>query len=176
MGLRSTIGGNVAHLILACYCLSVQNQHQLAAYLLCTTNCFPHHTVLTHLACTLGIFNSNWAIKHHQFLDFLNSTQLVQVNHVIVALCLYFSVLLKWSLESIKTGYHSYENHRTGSPPSKQNMYFVKASYLFSSQLHPVNSQALWTSKTSQAAVECMGWERATELPLFPPRSLRRPY
>lgn len=95
MGLKSTVGGNVAHITLPCYSLSIQNEHQLTAYLLCTTNCLPYHIVLTHLVCTLGIFNTNCATKQHQFLDLFNSTQLVQVNHIIVALFLYFSVLLK---------------------------------------------------------------------------------
>lgn len=95
MGLGSTVGGNITGPILPWYPLSIQNEHQLTAYLSCTTNCLPYHMVLTHLVCSLGIFNTNRATKQHQFLDLLNSTQLVEVNHAIIALFLYFSVLLK---------------------------------------------------------------------------------
>lgn len=73
------------------------------AYLLCTINCLLCHTALTHPVSSLGKFNTNWATKQHQCLDFFNSRQLVQVNHWIVALLLYFSALLKWTLESKKS-------------------------------------------------------------------------
>lgn len=114
VGLRSTVGGNVARIILYCYSLSIQNEHHLTAYLPCTANCLPHHTVLIHLACTLGTFNTNWVTKQHQFLDSLNATQLIQLNQVVnVALFLYFSALSKSTLRSTKAGYVSSEKYRS---------------------------------------------------------------
>lgn len=116
-------------------------------YLLCTTDCLCYLMALTHPVGTLGKFNTDWATKQHQCLDFFHSTQLVQVNHCIVTLFLYFSALLKWTLESKKTEYCSSEPWNR-LPPSMQKMWcFMEASHLFSSQLHPVNSQALWTSE-----------------------------